>query len=128
VAIVTPIEALRRKPKSVLFEGGDDVSLSVFIVEFARGEGPALHLHPYPELFMVEAGPGTFTVDGDESTVTGGPFIVARRTRRTASRAWATNTLRVVSIHASGTTEQTTRLARRGSISGGLSTTRGTAT
>jgi len=61
VARVIPIEDLRRSPSAVLFEGGDDVALSVFV--------PALMPHAFKG-----AGDGT---------------------------------LRVVSIHPSGTTQQT---------------------
>jgi hypothetical protein len=46
--VVIPIESLRRSPSAVLFEGGDDVELSFFVTEFARGQGPSLHLHPCP--------------------------------------------------------------------------------
>jgi hypothetical protein len=59
MATVIPIERLRRSPSAVLYEGRDDVALSVFVTEFARDQGPG---------------------DG---------------------------TLRVVSIHPRGTTEQT---------------------
>ena len=62
MATVIPIESLRRSPSAVLFEGGDDVALSVFVTEFERGQGPSLHVHPYPELFLVETGTGAFTV------------------------------------------------------------------
>ena len=46
--VVIPIESLRRSPSAVLFEGGDDVELSFFVTEFARGQGPSPHLHPCP--------------------------------------------------------------------------------
>ena len=71
---VIPIESLRRSPSAVLLEGGDDVALSLFVTELERGQGPSLHVHPYPEVFLVGA--------GDE-------------------------TLRVVSNHPSGTSEET---------------------
>jgi mannose-6-phosphate isomerase-like protein (cupin superfamily) len=49
------------------FEGREHgSSVSFFIGTFPPGTGPSLHLHPYDETFIVEAGSATFTV-GDES-------------------------------------------------------------
>jgi quercetin dioxygenase-like cupin family protein len=49
------------------FEGRDHGSnISFFIGTFDAGTGPGLHLHPYDETFIVEAGSATFTV-GDET-------------------------------------------------------------
>jgi hypothetical protein len=73
---VIPIESLRRSPSAVLFEGGDDVALSFFVTEFARGQGPSLHLHPYPEVFLVETTAGSFTVGDDDLVVTGGHVVI----------------------------------------------------
>jgi hypothetical protein len=56
MATVIPIERLRRSPSAVLFEGGRDVAVSVFVTEFERGHGPSLHVHPYPEVFLVAVG------------------------------------------------------------------------
>jgi hypothetical protein len=70
MATVIPLESLRRSPSAVLFEGRDDVALSVFVTEF-RGQGPSLHSHPYPEVFLVATGTGAFTV-GDDELVIGG--------------------------------------------------------
>jgi quercetin dioxygenase-like cupin family protein len=107
-ARVIPIEDLRRSPSAVLFEGGDDVALSVFVTEFARDEGPALHTHPYPEVFLVESGTGAFTLGDEERTVTGGHVLVVPALMPHGFKGAGDDTLRVVSIHPSGTTEQTT--------------------
>jgi mannose-6-phosphate isomerase-like protein (cupin superfamily) len=49
------------------FEGREHgSSVSFFIGTFPPGTGPGLHLHPYDETFIVEAGSATFTL-GDES-------------------------------------------------------------
>jgi quercetin dioxygenase-like cupin family protein len=49
------------------FEGREHgSSVSLFIGTFEPGTGPGLHLHPYDETFIVEAGSATFTV-GDET-------------------------------------------------------------
>jgi quercetin dioxygenase-like cupin family protein len=49
------------------FEGREHgSSVSFFIGTFDPGTGPRLHLHPYDETFIVEAGSATFSV-GDET-------------------------------------------------------------
>jgi len=45
VTTVTSIETLRRSPRAALFEGRDDIPVSMFITEYDRGEGPDQHLH-----------------------------------------------------------------------------------
>ena len=107
---VISIESLRRSPSAVLFEGGDDVELSFFVTEFARGQGPSLHLHPYPEVFLVEEGTGSFTVGDDDLVVTGGHVVIVPADPPHAFAGAGDDTLRVVSIHPSRTTEQTTWL------------------
>src|SRR5947209_10914881 len=107
MATVIPVESLRRNPSSVLFEGGDEVALSFFLTEFARGEGPALHTHPYPEVFLVENGAAAFEV-GDEHLVVreGHVVVVPARVPHRFTGADA-GTVRVLSMHPRGTPEQT---------------------
>jgi quercetin dioxygenase-like cupin family protein len=104
---VIPIEDLRRSASSVLFEGRDDVAVSVFVTEFERGRGPSLHVHPYPEVFLVESGTGAFTVGDDELILTGGNVVVVPADTPHCFSGAGDDTLRVVSIHPSGTVEQT---------------------
>jgi quercetin dioxygenase-like cupin family protein len=64
----TPIQ-VQALPGNLIgrFEGRDHgSSVSFFIGTFEAGTGPSLHLHPYDETFIVEAGSATFTV-GDET-------------------------------------------------------------
>lgn len=96
----------RRSAIASLFEGGDEIGVSIFVTAYERGQGPALHLHPYPEVFVVETGTAVFTVGDEELTVTGGHVWWCRPGRRTAPRAPAT-TRRVVRIHPSTKVEQT---------------------
>ena len=102
-----PIDDLRRSPAAVLFEGGDDVALSIFVTEFERGQGPSLHVHPYPEVFLVETGVGSFTVGDDELVVAGGHFVVVPAGTPHGFKGAGDETLRVISVHPSGKTEQT---------------------
>jgi quercetin dioxygenase-like cupin family protein len=105
VATVISIEDLRRSPTAVLFEGRDDVALSFFVTELARGEGPSLHLHPYPEVFLIETGTGRFAVNDEELLVAEGHIVVPANTPH-AFKGVGDDTLRVVSMQPSGTTQQ----------------------
>jgi hypothetical protein len=50
VTTVTSIETLRRSPRAALFEGRDDIPVSMFMTEYDRGEGPDQHLHRYADV------------------------------------------------------------------------------
>jgi quercetin dioxygenase-like cupin family protein len=59
------------------FEGREHgSSVSFFIGTFDAGTGPGLHLHPYDETFIVEAGSATFTVDGETFELGAGQIAV----------------------------------------------------
>ena len=55
--------------------GEGDVPFSVILVHGRPGTGPRVHRHPYPEVFVVEAGEATFRL-GDETLVVGGGHVV----------------------------------------------------
>jgi quercetin dioxygenase-like cupin family protein len=107
VATVTPIEDLRRSATAALFEGRDEVPVSIFVTEYQRGQGPQLHLHPYPEAFVVLTGTATFTAGEEELTVTGGNIVVVPAETPHGFKGAGDDTLRVVSVHPSGTVQQT---------------------
>jgi mannose-6-phosphate isomerase-like protein (cupin superfamily) len=103
---VIPIEALRHSPTAALFEGGDDLRISIFITAYERGSGPQLHRHPYPEVFVVEAGTALFTVGGEEFEVREGHVAVVPAETPHRFECAGEDTLRVVSVHPSGVVEQ----------------------
>ena len=107
VPTVVPLDQLRSASGTALFEGGDEVPLSVFVVAHERGQGPEPHFHPYPELFVVEAGTGTFTVDGEETTVTAGHIVVVPGGAVHQFKGAGDDTLRLVAIHPSPSVVQT---------------------
>ncbi len=107
MATVIPIEELRRSATAALFEGRDDAAISIFVTEYERGQGPALHLHPYPEVFVVQTGTAAFTVGDDELIVAHGHIVVVPARTPHGFRCAADDKLRVVSVHPSGTVEQT---------------------
>ena len=60
------------------FEGADHgAQVSGFIVRSQPGEGPQLHRHPYEEIFILEAGTATFTVEGETVELVAGQMLVA---------------------------------------------------
>jgi mannose-6-phosphate isomerase-like protein (cupin superfamily) len=107
MATVTPIEDLRRSPTAALFEGGEQAPISIFVTEYPRGRGPDLHVHPYPEVFVVETGTALFTAGDEQLTVTGGNVVVVPAETPHGFKGAGDDTLRVVSVHPSPTVQQT---------------------
>ena len=107
MAKVVSIEDLRRSPMAALFEGGADAPISIFVTEYPRGRGPDLHLHPYPEVFVVETGTAVFTAGEEQITVTGGHVVVVPAQTPHGFKGAGEDTLRVVSVHPSPTVIQT---------------------
>ncbi len=69
---------LPRDGSSRDFEGylHGHVDVSIIFVDLAPGEGPALHRHPYAEVFIVQEGSATFTVGDTTVEVTSGQIVV----------------------------------------------------
>jgi mannose-6-phosphate isomerase-like protein (cupin superfamily) len=107
VVTVIPIEELRRSAMSALFEGGDDAPISFFVTEFPRGRGPDLHMHPYPEVLLVETGTALFTMGERQFTLSGDHVVVVPAHTPHGFKGAGDDTLRVVSVHSSGTVIQT---------------------
>ena len=55
--------------------GNAPVCLILF--DGAPGSGPALHRHPYAEVFIVQEGSATFTVGNETVDVSAGQIVVA---------------------------------------------------
>ena len=104
---VVAVEALRRSATAALFEGGDDAPVSMFITEYPHGRGPDLHTHPYPEVFLVEQGTGTFSSGDDEVVVEAGHVVVVPAETVHGFKNRHDGTLRVVSVHPSPHVVQT---------------------
>ena len=60
------------------FEGGKygGVAASFFLVHTEPGKGPALHKHPYEEVFIVQEGEVTFVVGTETLTVKRGNVVI----------------------------------------------------
>ena len=103
-----PIEELRRSPTAALFQGGDEIAASVFVTAYPEnGQGPDLHKHPYPELFVVETGTAVFTAGDEEVEVAAGHIVVVPAETPHMFKCAGGDTLRVVSVHPSGEMQQT---------------------
>lgn len=98
---VIPLDALRRSPTAALFEGGEEIPISVFVTEYQRGQGPDLHFHPYPEVFVVQDGVAEFTVGDDRIEIGAGHVVVVPADTTHGFKCATDATLRVVSVHPS---------------------------
>ena len=108
MARVIPIDDIRLSRRAALYEGADDgVDASSFITQNQRGEGPDLHFHPYPEVFVVHAGTAEFTVGDEQLTVAAGNVVVVPAETPHGFKSAADETLRVISIHPSPKVVQT---------------------
>jgi mannose-6-phosphate isomerase-like protein (cupin superfamily) len=90
-----------------LFEGGDELGVSIFVTNHQRGQGPQLHLHPYPEVFVVHAGTAQFTVGDDVLEVPAGHIVIAPAETPHRFECAGDDPLRVVTVHPSGSVQQT---------------------
>ena len=104
---VVSLENLRKSPTACLFEGGDQIPVSMFVTEHARGKGAELHFHPYPEAFVVLAGTAVFTVGDDKVTVENGNVVVVPAETPHGFESAADDPLRIVSVHPSPQVQQT---------------------
>lgn len=55
-----------------------DVGICFIMVNGAPGSGPRLHRHPYAEVFVVQEGRVTFTVDGQTIDAVAGQVVVVQ--------------------------------------------------
>jgi len=88
-----------------------DAPVSLILVHSASGEGPALHRHPYPEVFVVEAGTATFVVDDVEVTTHGRHVVVAPSNSWHGFKNTGAGELRLTAIHTAPTFDTEWRAA-----------------
>jgi mannose-6-phosphate isomerase-like protein (cupin superfamily) len=104
---VTPLSDLRVSPTALLFEGSDQIDASIFVTEYPEPEtGPDLHVHPYPEAFVVEAGTARFTAGEEILEVAAGNVVVVPAQTPHGFKNAGEDTLRVLSVHPSPRVEQ----------------------
>ena len=59
-------------------EGGlfGNTNVSLILVDLPRGDGPRLHRHPYPEVFVIHEGQAIFTVGSSTVEAHAGQIII----------------------------------------------------
>ena len=107
MARVIPVDDVRYTPAVAVLEGHEDAPVSVYVTEFERGEGTPLHLHPYPEVFLVERNTALFTAGDEELTVGEGNFVVVPANTPHRYVGASDEAVRVVSVHPSPQVVQT---------------------
>jgi mannose-6-phosphate isomerase-like protein (cupin superfamily) len=51
--------------------------VSVILVDLPPGEGPKLHMHPYEEVFIIQEGRATYTIDSHTLEASAGQIAIA---------------------------------------------------
>jgi quercetin dioxygenase-like cupin family protein len=106
---VQALEDVRRSETAALFQGeaAGDVPVSMFVTEYPNGRGPDLHLHPYAEVFLVQAGVAEFRAGEERREVPAGHFVVVPAETPHGFKNRGDDLLRVVSVHPSPNVVQT---------------------
>jgi quercetin dioxygenase-like cupin family protein len=104
---IIAVDDVRYTPAVAVFEGRDDAPVSFYVTEFERGEGTPLHLHPYPEVFLVERNVALFTAGDEEITVAAGHFVLVPANTPHRYVGASDEPVRVVSVQPSGEVVQT---------------------
>lgn len=78
------------------------VNVSFFLSNTPPGKGPALHKHPYEEVFIVQEGQLTFTVGDSTVEATSGQIVIAPAEVPHKFVNSGTENARHVDIHVSG--------------------------
>jgi mannose-6-phosphate isomerase-like protein (cupin superfamily) len=87
---------------TITFEGEPHGSgVSFFLVNNQPGAGPDLHRHPYSETWIVRAGRGRFTADGEEIDAGPGDIVVVGQKTPHMFKNVGDERLDVICIHAS---------------------------
>ncbi len=76
-----------------------DLPISVILVHSAPGAGPALHRHPYVEVFVVESGEATFRLGDERIVVKGGQIVIGQADIPHGFTNTGKGELRLVAIH-----------------------------
>jgi mannose-6-phosphate isomerase-like protein (cupin superfamily) len=91
---------LRHTPQSHELVGSEHgLPVSLILVHSGPGSGPAMHRHPYPEVFVIEAGRATFRVDDVEVVGEAGQVVIAPANAAHGFTNTGTDELRLTAIH-----------------------------
>lgn len=99
---------LRLSPTAALFEGaGHGAGVSMFVVRTLPGNFVELHVHPYPETFLLLEGRGRWTAGDDVVELEPEQMLVVPPETPHGFRNIGDEPLLVVSVHESNELEQT---------------------
>jgi quercetin dioxygenase-like cupin family protein len=109
VTTVVDLNELRRSPTAWLFEGGPraGVGISMFIVRTPPGKFVELHVHPYPETFLLLEGRGRWTAGDDVVELEPEQMISVPPNTPHGFRNIGDEPLLVVSVHEAAELQQT---------------------
>ena len=84
------------------FEGHEhgEVGICFILVDGAPGSGPRLHRHPYAEVFVVQEGRATFTVEGETLEAVAGQVVVVQPGQAHTFVNSGDGPLRQIDVHA----------------------------
>jgi len=92
-----------RPNRTVQFEGeAYGAGISFLLVDNEPGQGPGLHLHPYPETWVVRAGRALITAGEEEIEAGPGDVVVVEPATLHGFRNLGPGRLEIVCIHAAG--------------------------
>ena len=94
-------QELPQRGNSHLLEGRQHGGVPASLVFFdgPPGSGSVLHRHPYAEVFVMECGQATFTVDGEEIAAGEGDVLIAPANAAHKFTNTGDGPLRVLGIH-----------------------------
>ena len=96
-------ELPRNRNRTVEFEGEPyGAGISFFLVDNEPGQGPDLHLHPYPETWVVRSGRALITAGDDAIEAGPGDVVVVEPGTPHGFRNLGPGRLEIVCIHAAG--------------------------
>ncbi len=88
---------------TVLFEGGAHaMPVSLFLLDTAKGAGPDLHRHPYPEMWVIHEGEARFMVGDDEIVAGPGDIVLVEAGMWHGFKSSGDVRLKATCIHANG--------------------------
>jgi len=107
VKVIRRRAPLPGESRTVRFEGRDHgTPVSFFLIDYAPGERVGLHLHPYPETWIVRAGEAEFTVGDERLRARPGDIVVAPARVPHGFLAVGSGRLELVCIHPHDHVEQ----------------------
>jgi mannose-6-phosphate isomerase-like protein (cupin superfamily) len=106
---VFDLDELKLSPTASLVEGlpRAGVGISVFVVRTPPGRAVELHTHPYAETFVLLEGAGRWTAGEDVVELRANQMLVVPPETPHGFRNTGEQPLLVVSVHESGTLDQT---------------------